>query len=302
MLAHWDDVEATERAIGDIRATRQRLGAAAGAVEVGCSRWRIPAGARNAPVHVHADEEEIFFVLDGEGLSWQDGRAYPVRAGDVIVHRIDEAPHTLLGGPLDVLAFGEGSTTSLTWLPRPNVMWAGPRWVPLDAPHPFEAEAACGALDAPAPEATRPPNVVALADVEPWVTRRGARTHTARRDLGTAAGSVRSGLKEVWIAPGAEGHPPHCHSAEEELFVVLEGSGTLLLGDERHAVRAGSIVARPAGTEVPHAFEAGPEGLRFLAYGQRDPRDVCFYPRSRKLGIGPVFFRVEPADYWDGEP
>ena len=39
------------------------------------------------PVHVHADEEELFYVLDGEGVSWQDGRAYAVRAGDCILHR-----------------------------------------------------------------------------------------------------------------------------------------------------------------------------------------------------------------------
>jgi uncharacterized cupin superfamily protein len=303
MLTHVDEVDATEREVGDIRATRQLLGTAAGAVAVGLSRWRIPAGARNAPAHEHADEEEIFFVLSGEGFSWHDGRAHPIRAGDTIVHRVEEGPHTLFGGPLDVLAFGEGSTTSLTWLPRPNVMWAAPRWLPLDAPHPFEAEAACGPLELPAPEAERPGNVVALADVPQRAVRRG-RTDTALRDLGTAAGSARSGLKEIVVAPGAEGHPPHCHSAEEELFVVLDGGGTLLLGDERHPVRAGSIVARPAGTGVAHAFDAGPDGLRFLAYGQRDPRDVCFYPRSQKVrmrGIGPVTFRITDLDYWDGE-
>lgn len=303
MLTHWDEVETAERAVGDIRASRQLLGQAAGCAEVGLSRWRIGAGARNAPVHVHADEEEIFFVLAGEGLSYQDGRAYAIRAGDTIVHRIDEAPHTVLGGPIDVLAFAAGSTTSLTWLPRANVMWAAPRWLPLDGPHPFEAEAACGPLEVPPVTSPRPANVVALADVEPQAVRHG-RCDTSRRDLGRAAGSVRSGLKEVRIAAGAEGHPPHCHSAEEELLVVLEGSGTLRLGDERHPVRPGSIVARPAGTGVPHSFEAGDEGLRFLAYGQRDPRDVCFYPRSQKIrirGIGEFGFRVEPLEYWDGE-
>lgn len=307
MLTHWDEIEAVEREFGDIRARRQRAGAAAGCREVGLSRWRVSAGARNAPAHEHADEEEIFYVLGGEGFAWHDGRATPVRAGDVVVHRVEEGPHTFFGGPaseLDLLAFGEGSTTSLTWLPRPNVMWAAPRWLPLDAPHPFEAEAACGPLELGAPELQRPANVVAAADVPEQVTRRGA-TDTTRRDLGGAAGSVRSGLKEIWIAPGAEGHPPHCHSAEEELFVVLEGAGTLLLGDERHPVRPGAIVGRPAGTGVAHSFQAGPSGLRLLAYGQRDPRDVCWYPRSEKIrirGLGDFGFRVEPLGYWDGEP
>ena len=53
----------------------------------GLSRYRIAAGERAMPVHVHADEEELFYVLGGEGLSWQDGRAYAVRAGDCILHR-----------------------------------------------------------------------------------------------------------------------------------------------------------------------------------------------------------------------
>ena len=37
------------------------------------------------PVHVHSDEEEIFYVLGGAGLSWQDEPTYPVAAGDCIL-------------------------------------------------------------------------------------------------------------------------------------------------------------------------------------------------------------------------
>ena len=99
------------------------------------------------------------------------------------------------------------------------------------------------------------------------------------------------------------GAPPHCHGAEEELFVVLEGGGTLLVGDEELSIRPGHVVARPAGTGVAHAFTAGPDGLTFLAYGPREPNDICYYPRSNKIyfcGVG-VITRVERLDYWDGE-
>jgi uncharacterized cupin superfamily protein len=95
----------------------------------------------------------------------------------------------------------------------------------------------------------------------------------------------------------------HCHSHDDELFVVLEGDGVLLLGDERHAVRPGSIVARPPATGVAHAFEAGATDLVLLAYGTREPADTCWYPDSRKIsfrGLG-IIARVEPLDYWDGE-
>ena len=53
-----------------------------------------------------------------------------------------------------------------------------------------------------------------------------------------------------------EGFPPHCHGAEEELFVVLEGDGTLELGEERLPMRPGSVVSRPAGSGVAHTFRA----------------------------------------------
>ncbi len=98
-------------------------------------------------------------------------------------------------------------------------------------------------------------------------------------------------------------YPPHCHSAEEELFVVLDGSGSCLLGDEEHALRAGHVLSRPAGTGVTHALRGGPDGLTFLAYGTRDTNDMAYFPRSGKIywrGLG-VIGRVERLDYWDGE-
>lgn len=310
MVVHWDEVAEQERSHGDIRATRQLLGAAAGARRTGLSRWRIPAGARNAPAHVHADEEEIFYVLDGAGHVWHEGRAYPVSAGESIVFPVDSGAHTLFGGPIDVLAFASGSETSLTWLPRPNVMWAAPRWLPLDGPHPFEAEAAVGPLEPPAPvdpADERPRWIVAPGDVEPQTVRRGP-TDIARVDLATIGGSQRSGLQRVTIAPGACTHPLHCHSREEELFVVLDGDGVLELlerdGLAEHPVRRGSVVARPAGTGVAHRFRAGERGLTLLAYGQRDSGDAVFYPTSSKVrlrGLGGLTFRIEQLGYWDGE-
>src|SRR3954454_8126908 len=120
MVVHWDDVAPQAIDGGALRGTRFRLGAAAGTVRTGLSRYVLARGERAMPVHVHADEEELFYVLDGEGLSWQDGRAYPVRAGDRILHRPRaQAPPTLgAGDGLDVLAFSGGSDTGLTWLPR----------------------------------------------------------------------------------------------------------------------------------------------------------------------------------------
>jgi uncharacterized cupin superfamily protein len=306
MTVHWDDVEPVALDRGELRGERRRLGAAAGAVRIGLSRYRLGAGERAMPVHVHGDEEEIFFVLAGRGLSWQDGRTYAVGPGDCVVHRVGAEAHTILAAAdahLDVLAFAQGSDTGLTWLPRAGVMFADPHRVPVDAPHPFDAEAAAGPLEVPEPNARRPATIVALDDVDAQPFGRGD-VEALRRDLGRAAGSRRSGLQHVTVAPGALSAPPHCHSAEEELFVVLDGDGEVLLdGEPPTPVRAGTVVARPAGTGVAHAFRAGDAGLVLLAYGTREPADICFYPRSGKLrvrGVGATF-RVQRVDYWDGE-
>ena len=86
--------------------------------------------------------------------------------------------------------------------------------------------------------------------------------------------------------------------------MVLEGEGTLeLWPDEREPVRVGSVVARPPGTRVAHAFRAGDSGLTLLAWGTREPNDICWYPRSKKIfwrGVG-VIGRIEELDYWEGE-
>jgi uncharacterized cupin superfamily protein len=155
-----------------------------------------------------------------------------------------------------------------------------------------------------------PPRIVNVADVELGV-REGATVARTVRDLGGAAGSLRTGMQLFDVRPGKLLNPPHCHSAEEEIFVVLDGEGTLELwphlrrgGDhETHPVRRGHAIARPAGTGRPHAFRAGDAGVSVLAYGTRDPRDVTYYPRSGKVSIRGVGLigRLDVLDYWDGE-
>ena len=302
MIRHFDDEPWVALEHGDLRCERQRLCSTTGAPRAALSRYRIAPGCRPMPLHVHADEEEIFFVLAGSGRSWQDGATHEIAAGDMLVHRAQAEAHTLVAGPdepLEVLAFSSGSATGLTTLPRAGVTWTGARWLPPGAPHPFEAEPPAPELPALAP---RPPTIVALADVEAGEQAVGP-VHRTRRNLGDAAGSVLSGLQHVEVRAQRRSSTRHCHSLEDEIFVVLAGAGELLLGDERHPVRRGSVVHRPRATGVAHTFEAGDDGLTLLAYGTREPDDLCWYPDSQKIMFGglDVIARVQPLDYWDGE-
>ena len=303
-LIHWAEANRVRREAGEIATWMTDLGTAAGSVAVGLRRWEIDPGARPTPPHAHGAEEEVFYVLTGSGLLWLDGATCEVAAGDCIVHLADEEAHTLRAGPdgLDVLAFGMREYAETCYHPHSGRAWAGPTIVKADGPGDmFAFDAAAGPLEWAEP-GERPATVVASADVAEHQSGEGD-CGSAWRHLAAAAGSIRTGLNLGRCRPGMLQWPPHCHSAEEELFVVLEGSGTCILGDEEHPLRHGHVVSRPAGTGVAHALRGGPDGLTFLAYGTRDTNDMAYFPRSDKIywrGLG-VIGRVERMAYWDGE-
>ena len=315
MISHWDDVRTWRGERGHIAGTWSSL-TGRSSQTVGVKRIQVDPGKWSTPLHLEGAEEEIFYVLGGSGVSvqWEgegEPTCYDARAGDCLVHLPLENAHTMLAGAegLDVLAFGQRTDAAgITWLPRAGVAWLGETWAPVgvEEDHPWTREAAEGPPEI-AELTPRPSNIVAVADLEP-VERDGATVGRRVRYPARAAGSVRTGLRHAEVFPGKLNAPPHCHSAEEEIFVVLDGDGHLLLWEEdgvaEHPVRAGSVVARPAGTGVAHGFRAGEGGLTLLMYGTRDPRDVCFYPRSRKVyfvGLGLITRLGEQLDYWDGE-
>jgi uncharacterized cupin superfamily protein len=292
VIAHWDDVEWHRREKGEMAADWQRLGNAAGTIGVGVNRVRIDPGRLSTPPHSHGASEELVYVLGGSGLSWQDEEVYELRPGDCIVHLADHEEHTLRGGP-------EGLEV-LIWLPRSAAIRLGWPWVQgrTDDPWDVEAQAEPLAFGEPAP---RPANIVNVDDAPAAF---GGTTKT----LAAAAGSVRTGLNRIELPPGEAGAPPHCHSAEEEVFVILEGAGVLELspspvaaglGVEREdlPVRVGHVVARPPATKIAHAFRAGDGGMTLLAYGTREPNDIAYYPESKTVywrGVG-VRGRIDDA-------
>jgi uncharacterized cupin superfamily protein len=300
-IANLYEGRSGELAVGHIKGMWRDLGREAGTRTIGLRRIEVEEGYFSTPAHEHGSDEEIFFVLDGEALLWQAGETHAVAAGDCIVHRPKRGPHTLRGGPggLDVLVFGQRLDPSLTALPRAGVAWSFPRWVELgDGDSPFVREAAAGPPDCPPPKAERPPNVIAL-DASPSI--RDGRVHP----IGKAAGAAATGLNHVALPAGGAGAPAHCHSLEEEIFVVLDGGGVLELWNrgepsaEEHPLTRGDVIARPAGTGVAHALRAGASGLTYLAFGTHEVADMCFYPRSGRVslrGLG-IALRSPEIDY-----
>jgi uncharacterized cupin superfamily protein len=300
-IANLHEGPTSELAVGHIKGVWRDLGRQVGTRTVGLRRIEVAAEHFSTPAHDHGADEEIFFVLDGDGLLWQEGQTFAVSSGDCIVHRPKRGAHTLRGGAdgLDVLVFGQRLDPAMTALPRAGVAWSFPRWVELaDGDSPFAREAACGPPECPEPSGERPRNVVALSDVAPIFDGR------ARR-VGKAAGATASGLNHVVLPGGGQGAPAHCHSLEEEIFLIIKGDGVLELwgrgasSAEEHPLRAGDVVSRPAGTGVAHALRAGADGLTYLAYGTSEHADMCFYPQSGRVsirGLG-IALRSPEIDY-----
>ncbi len=146
-----------------------------------------------------------------------------------------------------------------------------------------------------------------------------ARTHRephydsqrARLAQGTAAQKL--GASFDILAPGKRVCPYHLHHAQEEMFVVLEGKGTLRIADEMLPLKAGDVVFIPAGPEYPHQIINTSEApLKYLSISTMEAPEICEYPDSGKFLAEGSLDRSEPFEviarkgqslnYWDGEP
>jgi mannose-6-phosphate isomerase-like protein (cupin superfamily) len=81
----------------------------------------------------------------------------------------------------------------------------------------------------------------------------------------------QTGVTHFRLRPGMRSPFSHRHTAAEEIYVVLSGSGKIKLDDEIREVRP--LDAIRLAPQVARAFEAGPEGLEFIAFGPHQPGD-----------------------------
>lgn len=80
-------------------------------------------------------------------------------------------------------------------------------------------------------------------------------------------------------AAGSESTKYHSHSLQEEFFLILKGTGTLRINNERKEVRAGDFLAKLAGKGIAHQFiNTGTEILEILDCGLKVLGDIVTYP------------------------
>jgi quercetin dioxygenase-like cupin family protein len=83
------------------------------------------------------------------------------------------------------------------------------------------------------------------------------------------------GLGYQRIPPGYRFPYGHTHKEQEEIYVVVRGSGRMKLDDEIVELKEWDVVRVPPGTW--RGYEGGPEGLQILVFGApnlgENPRD-----------------------------
>jgi quercetin dioxygenase-like cupin family protein len=101
-----------------------------------------------------------------------------------------------------------------------------------------------------------------VGDRAPGIEGRFGRKHLDSRDLG---------VSHFRYAPNLRSPFAHSHQEQEEAYVVVAGSGRVLLDDELQELRQWDVLR--VAPEVVRAFEAGPEGLDIIAVGGPRPAD-----------------------------
>src|SRR6201994_943282 len=104
----------------------------------------------------------------------------------------------------------------------------------------------------------------------------------ARLAVGTAA--LKMGASFDVLEPGKRGCPYHLHHAQEEMFIILEGHGTLRVAGEMLALKAGDVVFVPPGPDYPHQMiNTSDAPLKYLSISTKDAPEIVEYPDSGKV-------------------
>jgi uncharacterized cupin superfamily protein len=164
-----------------------------------------------------------------------------------------------------------------------------------------------------------PKTIQNIDDLEYMEFGNGGRFETRMALLGARMGSIGLGYNITSVQPGKRAFPLHNHRVNDEMFFILAGSGEIRIGDERHPIRQGDIIAcPPGGPESAHQIiNISDQELRYLAVSTTRSPEVVEYPDSGKCGVTieqgirenglPDFWRLmvkmddTKVDYWEGE-
>ena len=151
-------------------------------------------------------------------------------------------------------------------------------------------------------------NVVNLDELKLESFSRGTFGSRGAR-IGPLVGARQLGYSYDVVPPGKRACPFHSHRAQEEMFFILSGEGTLRYGAETRRIRAGDVICCPVGgPETAHQIVNDSQGdLAYLSISTMADPEICEYPDSGKVIAcdGKWRYSTEASsagvDYWKGE-
>ena len=102
-------------------------------------------------------------------------------------------------------------------------------------------------------------------DVENMAEKFGLAPDLEARFGRKALGLEGGGFSYQKLAPNVAGSTGHRHRHQEEVYVVIAGSGRVKLEDEVRDLRQWDVLRVPG--PVARGFESGPDGLELIAIG-----------------------------------
>jgi uncharacterized cupin superfamily protein len=112
---------------------------------------------------------------------------------------------------------------------------------------------------------------IRLIDVEDAAPANGFGERWEARVARTALEAEQTGVTHFRLRPGKRSPFTHRHAHAEEIYVILSGSGRIKLDDQLADVQP--LDAIRVAPQVARSFEAGPDGLEFLAVGPHHEAD-----------------------------
>jgi mannose-6-phosphate isomerase-like protein (cupin superfamily) len=230
--------------VGD-HPTIKLSGAQTGGAYAVTENWTGPGGG--PPPHVHANEDEMFYVIEGKLGLMLDGKTFTADAGEAVYlpkglphafKNIGDVPvrFLIVATPAGFESFVAAAGTRIETIPCDKAVDGDaiaklladcPQWGITILPPDYQPTG-------PAPQRPKCRELWALGQ------------HVTLKLTAADTGGKHS-LCEVRSDPGT-GVPPHFHHREDEMFYVLHGTYAFQLGDDTVTAEAGTFVHVPKGT------------------------------------------------------
>jgi mannose-6-phosphate isomerase-like protein (cupin superfamily) len=239
----------------------KRARAELGVTSFGISVSDLPPNIDFIPPHAHTfdNQEEIYIALAGSGAIGIEGELIPLTT-DTAIRVGPSANRTQISGPEGLSLLSAGAILDGVYEPFPFQV--------LGAPEPGLDELP-GVIAAKANESVSDYTFMPYDDMEPSVyADAGVTVYPVRRSLGISSfGVSRMDLEYQEGVEWNNGYPNHKHedNGQEEVYVIAEGSGQMLIGEELIDIKPREMIR--VAPDVSRKMIPSEEGLRFYAFG-----------------------------------